>query len=98
MECQHTASLETAGEGHGQNLAVAAEHSHNTCGEANCVYLRGDAPLTVELSQLLAVDAALVLGSSASLIELNALICVEPDSCRLAPPTRLHLLHQILLI
>lgn len=98
MECQHAVSLETASVGQDQNLAVAAEHSRNTCGEASCIYLRGDAPLTVELSQLLAVDSALLLGTSAAQIELNALFRAEPDSQRLAPPTRLHLLHQILLI
>jgi len=103
MGCQHAADHgktlgKITGDGHEQNIAVAAEYSNSACGEASCVYLRGDAPVTVEFTQMLAVDAALVPGTSAALVELNAVYRVEPGSQTLAPPTRLHLLHQILLI
>lgn len=76
-----------------------SEHPASTCDEGSCVFMRGEgSPSIVDLSVALALDGCVATVSEISLENLGITRAAYPDSQELAPHTRLHLLHQILLI
>lgn len=69
-----------------------------SCHEGICVFLRGDGSSSVDISLAVALDACIATVSDLSLDNLRLARTAYPDFQDLAPHTRLHLLHQILLI
>lgn len=74
------------------------EHQGTTCHEGSCVFVRGDGPLPIDQLSLLAIDCFVVPTCALTEAELRIARAEYSDSQDLAPPSRLHLLHQILLI
>ena len=74
------------------------EHQSTICQEGNCVFVRGDGPVPIDQSSILAIDCFVVQASAITQAELRIVRAEYSASQDLAPPSRLHLLHQILLI
>ncbi len=80
------------------NDGTDSEHPDSTCNEGSCVFVRGEGSPSIDLSVALALDDCVATVSEISLDNLRISRAAYPDSQDLAPHTRLHLLHQILLI
>lgn len=68
------------------------------CDEGSCVFVQGDGSPLVELTSVLALDGSVATADEVGLDSLRISRAAYPDSQDLAPHTRVHLLHQILLI
>ena len=75
-----------------------SEHPASTCNEGSCVFVRGEGSPSIDMAVALALDGCVATVSEISLDNLRITRAAYPDSQDLAPHTRLHLLHQILLI
>ena len=69
-----------------------------SCDEGNCVFLRGEGSPSIDFSLVLALEGCVASAGELSLDNFLVTRAAYPDSQDLAPHTRLHLLHQILLI
>ena len=69
-----------------------------TCDEGSCVFVRGDGSVSIDMSVALALNGCVAILCENSLEDLRVSRAAYPDSQDLTPHTRLHLLHQILLI
>lgn len=95
--CAHDGHGHGHEHGNGQD-GSKGEHQHTTCQEASCVFVRGDGPSPIDQSSVLSIDCPVVPASAITRAELRIVRAEYLDSQDLAPPSRLHLLHQILLI
>lgn len=90
--CSHAEHGHEPGEEHDQSTPTP-----QPCGEQECVFVRGDGGPAVDLVALRAVDQALVMADCPSVEPISRTSWWHVNSV-FAPPERLHLLHQILLI
>lgn len=74
------------------------DHQPGSCQEGPCVFVRGDSPVDVDQQSLPAIDCCIQPLTICSQTELRLVRAEYTASQDLAPPSRLHLLHQILLI
>ncbi len=106
--CSHHAHASVLGEA---NACSTHEHEHGhsddgtksdspgqPCDEGSCVFVRGDGSPSVEMTLVLALDCCAATADKVALDSLRIARAAYPDSQELAPHTRIHLLHQILLI
>jgi hypothetical protein len=75
-----------------------SDPSDQPCDESSCVFVRGESSQSIELTLNLALDCCVLTADEVGLDSLRIARASYPDSQELAPHTRLHLLHQILLI
>jgi hypothetical protein len=68
------------------------------CDEGNCVFVRGQGSPSIDFSLALALEGCVASAGELSLDDFLVTRAAYPDTQDLAPHTRLHLLHQILLI
>lgn len=68
------------------------------CDEGSCVFVRGDGSPSVEMTLAHALVGCIATAPEVALDSLRIARASYPDSQELAPHTRIHLLHQILLI
>ncbi len=107
--CHHAHAAELGGPATCSSHEHCHEHGHSddgtdseapakSCNEGSCVFVRGDSVQSVELNLVLALDGCAATADEVGLDNLRIARCAHGDSQHLAPHTRLHLLHQILLI
>lgn len=87
------------GHEHGEQQKDSHDDHHGTsCQEGSCVFVRGDGPIAVDQPSLLAIDFCVLPTTACPQAALRLARAEYTASQDLAPPSRLHLLHQILLI
>lgn len=109
--CHHHAHAAAPGKKTSCCTAHGHSHSHGQskksddqkapaklCCEASCVFVRGDGPVKLDLSLMLALDCWATASSDVLLDSLQCASELRDDAACIPPPARLHLLHQILLI
>jgi hypothetical protein len=100
--CSHLHADETADHGdsdhHSKDGSVPGESSPDGCQEGSCVFLRDGGAPSVGTMPMLALDSYAPIASDPGLGSVRLALAACHASQPLAPPTRLHLLHQLLLV
>jgi hypothetical protein len=100
--CSHRHADETADHGaashHGKGGSAPGESSPEGCQEGSCVFLRDGGSPSVGAVPMLALDSYATITSNLGPGSLRLALAARHASQPLEPPTRLHLLHQLLLV